>query len=143
MLKKVFALIISTLMALTVSAPVGIKANDVNGFITEPVTRTLTGNQSENVSFNNESAVVQVTVQLTYTSQVIDGTTNYRSVSAAFVQNSAVGSFKVISAKAPEVILYTASKTAYVTGEAYILYNRGDYVNYRVKTIAYSIKFNL
>lgn len=149
MFKKVFALIMSMLMAITIFTPtIGatqIKANDVETYavITDPVRRTFTGNQYENVSFNGESQTVKVTVKLTYTTQVINGTTNYSSVSASFVQNTAVGSFKVTSAGTPNVTIYSASKTAYVTGEAYIIYNRGDYVNYIVKTISYSIKFDI
>ena len=56
MFKKVFALIMSMLMAITIFTPtIGatqIKANDVETYavITDPVRRTFTGNQYENYS---------------------------------------------------------------------------------------------
>lgn len=149
MLKRVFASILAMFMVLTLCTPTGsaltVKANDVEtfGVITEPVTFTKTQSESFSKSYNNESATLYAKVKLTYTKQIIDGTTNYSNVSAKLI-NSSDGHFYTRPKGSLTITKYFSSGKVYVSGEVYIYYNNGaSYQNVNIGTYAFNLTFTV
>lgn len=149
MFKKVFACILAMLMVFTLFTPTGgaltVKANDIEtfGVITEPVTYNKTQSESFSKSYNNETATLYAKVKLTYTKQVIDGTTNYSNISAQLI-NSASGHFYTRPKGSLTITKYLSSGKIYVSGEVYIYYNNGaSYQNVNIGTYAFNLTFNV